>query len=118
MSVTAVGISSRSLVCTSKDLNVCVRAAVREPRTRDATMVARLPLSSPGGGNEAYGPASRAPSKTDVHKQTKWQQTGGGKEEGGGRGGGEMPYSSGMFSCSVLMPHKWELFPPVVQHTV
>ena len=41
------------------------------------------------------GPTSTAPSKTDVRKQTKWQQTGGGKKEEG-----EILYRSGMFSCS------------------
>lgn len=78
------------------------------------TLVARLPLSSSGRGNEAYGPTSTAPSKTDVHKQTKWQQTGGGRGEGGwGRRG---RYSTEVECFHVLMAHKRELFPPAVQY--
>lgn len=86
----------------------CNHTVFREELCRgrgDAASVARLPLSSSGWGNEAYGPTSTTPSKTDVHKQTKWQQTGGGREGDGRRGGGgEMFYSSGMFSCSHAPP--------------
>lgn len=76
--------------------------------------VTLLPSSSSGRGNEAYGPTSTAPSKADVHKQTKWQQTGGGKEEGGGEGGGErgdtvQKWNVFMFSC----PTNGSYFPPL-----
>lgn len=74
-------------------------------KRRNTGLVVRLPLSSSDRGNEAYGPTSTAPSKTDVHKQTKWQQTGGEggtkEEEGGGRGGGDtvQKWNVFMFSC-------------------
>lgn len=62
-------------------LHILFRGRLGEERN-STKLVARLPLTFSGRGNEAYGPTSTTPSKTDVHKQTKWQQTGGGGEGG------------------------------------
>lgn len=52
------------------------------PKRGKRSVGCRLPLLPLRGGNEPYGLDINSSSKTDVHKQTKWQRAGWAEEKG------------------------------------
>lgn len=91
-------------LCTFENLDVVACFVQSVTSSKQEEHCASCEASS-GRGNEAYGPTSTAPSKTDIRKQTKWQQTWGVRGEEGGR------YCTEVECFHVLIPHKQELFP-------